>query len=148
MNFDINRLYMTAAGRIGRQDYWIGAIALAIVSIVVTLILSAIFDGTAERIVALIWQVAISYPAYNLLAKRFQDRDKPATLAAGVVGFFILVALINVFMAPPADPMSPGMLPMVIGLISLAVGIWLLIELGILRGTVGQNQYGPDPVAP
>ncbi len=78
MNFDINRLYLTAAGRIGRQDYWIGAIALAVVSIIVSLVLAAIFEGTAERIVALIWQVVLSYPAYNLLAKRFQDRDKPA----------------------------------------------------------------------
>lgn len=25
--------------------------------------------------------------------------------------------------------------------------IWLLIELGFLRGTVGDNQFGADPVA-
>ena len=32
---------------------------------------------------------------------------------------------------------------------SLAVvAIWFLVELGILRGTVGQNQYGPDPRRP
>ena len=28
----------------------------------------------------------------------------------------------------------------------LIVGIWYLIELGFLRGTVGSNEYGPDPL--
>jgi len=26
------------------------------------------------------------------------------------------------------------------------VGIWVTIELWFLRGTVGQNKYGPDPL--
>ncbi|MDB6080255.1 MAG: hypothetical protein JWO82_4002 [Akkermansiaceae bacterium] len=34
-----------------------------------------------------------------------------------------------------------------IGLIPI-VGIWALIETGFLRGTVGPNQYGPDPTEP
>jgi uncharacterized membrane protein YhaH (DUF805 family) len=31
-------------------------------------------------------------------------------------------------------------------LASLAISIWGLVELGFLRGTVGPNQYGPDPL--
>ena len=27
------------------------------------------------------------------------------------------------------------------------LGIWLIVELGFLRGTVGPNEYGPDPLA-
>ena len=34
----------------------------------------------------------------------------------------------------------------IIGALSLALGIWALIWLGCLRGTVGPNQYGPDPL--
>jgi len=34
---------------------------------------------------------------------------------------------------------------MVIGLISLGVGIWALIELGILKGDPEPNAYGPPP---
>src|SRR5262249_41164553 len=30
----------------------------------------------------------------------------------------------------------------------VAIGIWGFVELGCLRGTVGPNQYGPDPLAP
>ena len=34
-----------------------------------------------------------------------------------------------------------------IGLVPLIGGIWLIVELGILEGTRGPNQYGPDPLA-
>ncbi|TJX50878.1 MAG: DUF805 domain-containing protein, partial [Mesorhizobium sp.] len=34
-----------------------------------------------------------------------------------------------------------------IGLIPIIGGIWLLVELGILEGTRGANQYGSDPLA-
>jgi len=36
---------------------------------------------------------------------------------------------------------------LLVGLVPL-LNIWPAIELGFLRGTVGANQYGPDPLAP
>ncbi|MGQ0485996.1 MAG: DUF805 domain-containing protein [Hyphomicrobiales bacterium] len=36
---------------------------------------------------------------------------------------------------------------MLIILIPLIGPIWVLIELGFLRGTKGPNHYGPDPLA-
>ena len=30
---------------------------------------------------------------------------------------------------------------------TLLVALWFLIELGFLRGTEGDNRYGPDPLA-
>ncbi len=34
-----------------------------------------------------------------------------------------------------------------IALVPVVGGLWYLIECGFLRGTVGPNAYGPDPVA-
>jgi uncharacterized membrane protein YhaH (DUF805 family) len=34
-----------------------------------------------------------------------------------------------------------------IALVPIIGGIWLLVELGILEGTRGANQYGSDPLA-
>jgi uncharacterized membrane protein YhaH (DUF805 family) len=34
-----------------------------------------------------------------------------------------------------------------IGFIPVIGLIWLLIDIGILKGTEGENQFGPDPVA-
>jgi uncharacterized membrane protein YhaH (DUF805 family) len=42
--------------------------------------------------------------------------------------------------------MHPGAISMFLNIAVLIVGVWYLIELGILRGTVGDNKYGPDPV--
>ena len=33
-----------------------------------------------------------------------------------------------------------------IGLVPIIGGLWMLIELGFLKGTDGDNQYGPDPL--
>ncbi len=32
-------------------------------------------------------------------------------------------------------------------LVPVIGGLWYLIECGFLRGTIGPNAYGPDPVA-
>jgi hypothetical protein len=34
----------------------------------------------------------------------------------------------------------------VLGLASFVISIWALVELGSLRGAVGPNRYGPDPL--
>lgn len=147
MNFDINRLYLTTDGRIGRQSFWIGAIALAIVSIIIGLIVGALFGWTsvASRVVEFIVQLVLAYPAYALMAKRFQDRAKPGTYAAAIVGINILFSLLSLIGLTGAAG-TTNVFGVVFGLVMLVIGIWVLIELGILRGTVGGNAYGPDPV--
>ena len=35
-----------------------------------------------------------------------------------------------------------------LGLAAFAVGVWAFVELGCLRGTIGPNRYGPDPLEP
>jgi uncharacterized membrane protein YhaH (DUF805 family) len=32
-------------------------------------------------------------------------------------------------------------------LIAGIISLWMLIELGFLRGTIGPNRYGPDPLS-
>jgi uncharacterized membrane protein YhaH (DUF805 family) len=148
MNFDVNHLYLTTEGRIGRQSFWIGAIALAIVSVVIAVIIGSIFGwlSFATRLINFIVQLVLAYPAYALLAKRFQDRDKPGTTFAPIViGLNILYALLALIGLIGAEGAS-SIVGMLFGLVMLAIGIWILIELGILRGTVGDNAYGPDPV--
>ncbi|MCR4283591.1 MAG: DUF805 domain-containing protein [Bauldia sp.] len=149
MNFDYNRLYLTTDGRIGRQDFWLGVLGLFVVALVVTLIIGAIFGmtSTGGRVLLFIVQLAFAYPAYCLMAKRFQDRDRPGNFAAIPIGVNILLALLSL-VGVTGDPMAPNFLGTIFGLITLAIGIWVLVELGILRGTVGQNQFGPDPVGP
>jgi uncharacterized membrane protein YhaH (DUF805 family) len=147
MNFDINHLYLTTEGRIGRQSFWIGIVGLIVVSIVVNVIVGALFGWVSfgTRLIQFIVQLALAYPAYALMAKRFQDRAKPATYAAIVVGINILYSILALIglIGMPGVPNAFGI---IFGLVMLAIGIWILVELGFLRGTVGDNAYGPDPL--
>jgi uncharacterized membrane protein YhaH (DUF805 family) len=77
--------------------------------------------------------------AFAVGIKRLHDRNKS--------GWWILLF----YVAPSvlsgiADMSEQPMAAVVLGLASLVISIWGLVELGFLRGTVGPNQYGPDPL--
>lgn len=144
---DFSYLYLSTEGRIGRQNWWIGHIILAVIGIVIMLIVSSLFGplSIATRLISFILVLVLAYPAYAVSAKRFQDRDKNGALGAILIGIGIVSALFQLF-GLTGDPANPNAFDMIFGLATLAVAIWYLIELGILRGTVGDNRYGPDPV--
>lgn len=144
---DFSYLYLSTEGRIGRKMWWSGHLILAAIGIVLSMIFAAIFGpmSFASRLIGFIFMLVVAYPGYAVSAKRFQDRNKNGSLAAIMIGLAILSSLLQLF-GIGADPMNPGAISMILGFAILAVAIWYLIELGILRGTVGDNQYGPDPV--
>lgn len=37
---------------------------------------------------------------------------------------------------------------MLIGFLPVIGNAWLIVTLGILRGSEGENRYGPDPIRP
>jgi uncharacterized membrane protein YhaH (DUF805 family) len=145
--FDYQRLYLTADGRIGRQDYWMGVIGFIVIGIIFWLLiwLTVGVASYAAQWLAFLLQLILAYPNYNLSAKRFQDRDRPPVWALYFIAATIiygLLGLLGVFT-------SSGFMAMIGNLLSVAiliVAVWFLIELGFLRGTVGPNQYGPDPL--
>ena len=121
-------------GRIGRQTWWLGLIALVVLQWIVMFVLSLVFGFSmmgnmdannpeamgmamgAMSVPFIIVLLIFLWPGLALYAKRWHDRGKS--------GWWTLILLIPI-----------------IG------GLWALIELGFLRGTEGPNQYGPDPVA-
>lgn len=144
---DFSNLFMSMEGRIGRQNYWIGLVILVVIGIIISQLIAFLFGYTSllARLLNFIYVIAIAYPAYALMAKRFQDRGKNGTLAGILIGLSILGALLGLF-GLTGDPLAPNTFGTILGLATLVVAIWYLIELGFLRGTVGANEYGPDPV--
>lgn len=144
---DFNYLFTSFDGRINRAKWWIGILIIAAVGFIVSLVLLPLFGiGFMGRLVSLIVQVILFYPAYAVGAKRFQDRDKPSSYAlvgpgASIVyGLMALVGLVG-------DPVSTGFLDGLFGIVMLVIFIWYVVDLGIMKGTDGANQYGPDPLA-
>src|SRR6185369_8742487 len=146
MNLDFNRLYMTTDGRIGRAQFWIGFLVLAAAAIVLSLVVTLIFGplAFATKLVLFIVELILAYPCYALFAKRFQDRGRPGNYAAIPVGVYIVIAFLTLLGL--TGNVQPNALGVILGVIDLIVGIWILVDLGILRGSAGPNEYGPDPV--
>jgi uncharacterized membrane protein YhaH (DUF805 family) len=38
------------------------------------------------------------------------------------------------------------MIVIILGIASIGISLWFFIEFGCMRGTIGPNPYGPDPV--
>jgi uncharacterized membrane protein YhaH (DUF805 family) len=110
------QLLLSYDGRISRQPYWLGTLALVVVAVAVGVVLTLLSGEESGQLSSFVAQLAILYPALCLSMKRWHDRNKS--------GWWVLINLIPI-----------------IG------GLWTLVECGFLRGTVGSNDYGPDPLA-
>jgi len=147
MDLDFKYLFTSFEGRINRAKYWAGTIILAIVSIVDGFIIGAIFGSSAlgAILVALV-TIALFYPGYAVAAKRFQDRDKPGVTALYGLIPVLIASLLQAF-GLTGTPNQPNALGWICTLVTMGVGLWFLIELGILKGTPGPNRFGGDPLA-
>lgn len=165
---DIMSTFTGFTGRINRAKWWIGSIILAIAATIVWVILAAIFGLFAPitdpaqigsymqkaSILQIILVALIAYPTTAMMIKRLNDRDRPsyftyifwAPTVLLLLGGLLGLTMTTSDMGGAAIPTQTA-LGMVLGLVGLAVGIWALIELGILKGTDGPNQHGPDPLA-
>jgi uncharacterized membrane protein YhaH (DUF805 family) len=120
------------SGRFNRAKFWLVVIATDIVMFVVLGILAAMGGGSLEM------------PA---------DGSMP-TIGGGIVGGIVafLVAVAGVWIGLAAgvkrfhDRGKTGWWVLIV-LVPVIGGLWYLIECGFLRGTVGPNAYGPDPLA-
>ena len=144
-------LMTTTEGRIGRGQWWLGIVVLIVVSIVLSLILSMVGLG---RWAQLITYIVLLYPNWCLGLKRRQDRDNSGLdvkILIGVSGIATLLeaAGIGVTMTDIGNGVLMPMPDLWLSAIFLAMallGLYLLVQLGFLRGTAGPNSYGPDPL--
>jgi uncharacterized membrane protein YhaH (DUF805 family) len=147
MNIDFAYLYTSVEGRIGRKDFWLGVLGFVVVGIIVLVIIGPLFGMMSfmGRLISFLLSLIFAYPYYCLAGKRFQDRNKPASLAWIGVVFGVLQSF-TALIGLTGDMYSRGVLDYLFGIAGLIIGIWFLVELGFLHGTIGPNQYGADPV--
>ncbi len=145
---DFKYLFTSFDGRINRAKYWAGIVILAIISIVLGFIIGAVFGSSILGAILFVTLVtlALFYPGYAVAAKRFQDRDKPGITALYGLVPVLIASLLQAF-GLTGTPNNPNALGWICNLITMGVGLWFLIELGILKGTPGPNRFGGDPLA-
>ena len=131
-------------GRINRAKYWVFFVAAFVAMVLLggTLIALSAVSSTVLMlfaVAAVVVYLALLYAGLAVGAKRLHDRDKSAWW---LLVFFVLPGVLSGFSGISG---STG-LNLLLGLAGLAIGIWGFVELGCLGGTVGPNQYGPDPI--
>ena len=138
-------LFFSLDGRINRAKYWLGSLAVVVMGtagILLILAMVGISDAAVAFTIAL--SLALLYPSYAVMAKRFQDRNKP-----GVLALFGIVPLVSSNLLQTfgyLDPENPSVILQIFDVVVVGISLWLLVELGILKGTQGPNRYGPDPL--
>ncbi|GLQ11067.1 hypothetical protein GCM10007913_29990 [Devosia yakushimensis] len=154
---DFQALYTITTGRVSRKTWWIGILILGIAGIVLTLLLGLVGLGptaTSAGWGSLLVTLLLLYPSYCLSLKRRQDRANNGLDLKILLGLSLLSSVIQtlgigitatdigggVMMPSPAPWLSVLLLALA------AFGIYMLVQLGFLRGTIGPNQYGDDPV--
>ncbi len=142
---DLVQILTSLDGRINRARYWLGAVIVTAASVAGTLLAVAVFGISQTSVVlTVLIALALFYPTYALMAKRFQDRDKPGRTALYGLAPIYAVNLVQTFGMIPIG--GPGLLPRLCDAVVIGLTLWLVIELGVLKGTQGPNRYGPDPL--
>jgi uncharacterized membrane protein YhaH (DUF805 family) len=143
---NVTEHYFDMAGRVRRQEFWYFVLACFVVFLGAAIIDGIIHTGLLTAVVGL----GLLLPMAGLGARRLQDTGKNGQL----VWIWVALSAINWIMAlilAISGPMGAlGFLYFfftigwLINLANLVIAI-VLIYLWAQPGTVGPNQYGPDP---
>lgn len=134
------RNYVSFEGRLNRKPYWLMSLVLigaALAAFIVIGILAALLK--LFWVLAAPLLIAFAWANLSLNARRAHDRGKSAWWLLLYQG---VPALLNVlrFAAGQGGPADP------LGLIVFCFGMWVFVDLGILKGTAGTNRFGDDPL--
>ncbi len=135
------------SGRTTRLNYWriylASTAALAVVGCA-GFFLATSFQIGALSAISLIGAAPIAWIGWARAVRRLHDRNKS--------GWWLLVfyAPVVAALALKNPWVSANLSDAALAAVSfaaLALLAWGFVELGLLRGTRGPNQYGPDPLA-
>lgn len=142
-----SQLLWSFSGRLNRKPYWLTTLVLILIMMVLVALVFSIggaglLTGDMSAlgglfIVVLLIYIPILWVGLAISAKRLHDRNKSAWW---LVLFFFVPGILQ------GLGEYLGTIGIVLSLIGFAISIWALVEIGFLRGTVGPNQYGPDPL--
>lgn len=139
-------------GRISRGKYWIAVAIYAVAVIAFSLIaidalrmldknsaIDFLGGGLALWVSGLSLTMVVLWSGFATGIKRLHDRDKS--------GWWILLFWLAPMLLVIAERVAiHGVRGVVLWIISAALTVWAIIELGCLPGTPGPNNYGPDPL--
>jgi uncharacterized membrane protein YhaH (DUF805 family) len=146
---NVGQLFFSFKGRINRAKYWLGILIYVIIALLMASLGYAAGESGAFQLLSIIVNIGLFIGGLALGAKRLHDRDKSAwwlllfyLLPSALFGIGALTFLYGLG-EEAAGGVIGGAVAYVLG---LAVFVWAFVEIGCLRGTLGPNRFGPDPL--
>jgi uncharacterized membrane protein YhaH (DUF805 family) len=110
--------------------------------------LGALFDAAVIPLLMIFLFILVGfYCSLAVVAKRLHDRGRSAWW---IVVFYFIPGFLNglgTSLMSGTEQSDSAAIAGVLSLVALGLTLWAFVELYCLRGTVGDNQYGPDPLA-
>ena len=119
-------LFSTFGGRIGRLHWWLGNLVLI----------------AAQLATGVVLGVVLIVAGFNFNNPAFENAVDGISIAVGLIFLLPTWALYS----KRLHDRGKSVKWMFLFLVPVIGWLWLLVELGFLRGTAGQNQYGADPL--
>jgi uncharacterized membrane protein YhaH (DUF805 family) len=138
-------LLFSAKGRMNRAKYILVTLLYflaAICGVMLAYFTMDSFTSTAGWIFVIVVYTPIGWSSVVIGIKRLHDRNK----SGWWVLLFYLAPNILDNAASSAERYGNSTAGIVAEAVGLAITLWALVELMCLRGTIGPNRYGADPV--
>ena len=141
---DLNTLFLSTRGRIGRRTYWLALAVLFVANLIASLI----------PVIGAIAALTLLWPAACVISKRLHDMGRSSWPAIGITAtsaLFGLVAVISGLLA--TNPATVGValamaaVPVLLGGLVALVGLALVIWAGVAASDAGANRYGVETLA-
>jgi uncharacterized membrane protein YhaH (DUF805 family) len=143
---DWKTLFFSFDGRIGRRTWWLASIVLLSSGVVLTsLVNPRSWIGAPPNAADTLLSLALIIPETAVSVKRFNDRDWPQWIPYGFAVIVVVTTLLLHFrLILERNP--PTIADAMIVAAVVAMIAFVVIDNGLLRGTIGANRHGPDPL--
>jgi uncharacterized membrane protein YhaH (DUF805 family) len=132
------QLFTSLEGRIPRKNFWLGLLILMVITWILEFALFAIFG------VSMMSGMDPNATPEAAAAAASEMMGKMA-IPLGILMLLILWPSICLYAKRWHDRNKSGWWSLIM-FVPIIGGIWMLVELGFLRGTEGANKFGPDPI--
>lgn len=136
-----------ASGRINRARYWRSVLIYIVAGMMTAVIMFTAAEIAAPLFIFLVVVVLIPWMVWgaSFTTERLHDRNKSAWW---LVVFYVMPSVLaQIGDLLPLMGTAGTLLEKALALAAFVLTIWGFIEIGFLRGTAGENSYGPDPLA-
>jgi uncharacterized membrane protein YhaH (DUF805 family) len=141
---DWGHLLFKFNGRINRGKYWLAVLVYAVIYVVLAIFGYVTDDSAIYQAINGMLSIVIFISSLAVGVKRLHDRAKSGWYL--VLFYVVPGALVTAGMVTATVMEDSMVIASILGLAAFAIGVWAFVELGCLRGTIGANQYGPDPL--